>query len=63
MNKTDPKKVPSQKFVFARTSRYNDPTFYEKKIYHFTIPLINLKKVFRRRKQELYQMEGFLKKF
>jgi len=39
MPKTDPKKVPSQKFVFARTSRYNDPTFYEKKISHFTIPL------------------------
>ena len=40
MPKTDPKKVPSQKFVFARTSRYNDPTFYEKKFSHFTIPLI-----------------------
>ena len=39
MPKTDPKKVPSQKFVFARTSRYNDPTFYEKKISHITIPL------------------------
>jgi len=39
MPKTDPKKVPSQKFVFARTSRYNDPTFYEKKNSHFTIPL------------------------
>ena len=31
MLKTDPKKVPSQKYGFA---------FYEKKISHFTIPLI-----------------------
>ena len=31
MLKTDPKKVPSQKYVFASSSRYNDLTFYEKK--------------------------------
>ena len=35
--KTDPKKVPSQKKIFARLSRYNDPTFYEKKNSHFII--------------------------
>ena len=32
MLKTDPKKVPRPKFVFARSSWYNDLTFYEKKI-------------------------------
>ena len=32
MLKTDPKKVPSQKYGFACSSRYNDLTFYEKKI-------------------------------
>ena len=28
-----------RKYVFACSSRYNDLTFYEKKISHFTIPL------------------------
>ena len=32
MLKTDPKKVPSQKYVFAGSSWDNDLTFYEKKI-------------------------------
>ena len=32
MLKTDPKKVPSQKYGFACSSRSNDLTFYEKKI-------------------------------
>ena len=40
MVKTDPKKVPSQKLFFARSSRYNCPTFYEKKKSHFTTPLM-----------------------
>ena len=40
MLKTDQKKVPSQKYVFACSSRYNDLTFYEKKNSHFTIPLM-----------------------
>ena len=39
MLKTDQKKVPSQKYGFACSSRYNDLTFYEKQISHFTIPL------------------------
>ena len=33
MLKTDPKKVLSLKYVFACSSRYNDLTFYEKKIF------------------------------
>ena len=33
------KKVQSPKIFFARLCRYNDPTFYEKKKSHFTIPL------------------------
>ena len=35
----DLKKVTSPKFFFARLCRYNDPTFYENKKSHFTIPL------------------------
>ena len=31
MVKTDQKKVPSQNFFLARSSRYTCPTFYEKK--------------------------------
>ena len=31
MLQTDPKKVPSQKYIFACSSRYNNLTFYEKK--------------------------------
>ena len=31
MLKTYPKKVPSQKYGFACSSRYDDLTFYEKK--------------------------------
>ena len=34
-----PKKGYKPNFLFARSSRYNCPTFYEKKISHFTIPL------------------------
>ena len=45
MLKTDPKEVPSQKYGFACSSRYNDLTFYEKKISQFTIPLMISKKV------------------
>jgi len=32
MLKTDPKKIPSQKYYFACSSRYGGLTFYEKKI-------------------------------
>ena len=32
MVKTDPKKFPSPKFFFARSSKFKCPTFYEKKI-------------------------------
>ena len=39
MLKADPKKVPSQSFLFACSSRYNDLTFYKKNS-HITIPLI-----------------------
>ena len=39
MVKTDPKKGSKPNFLFARSSRYNCPTFWEKKNSHFTIPL------------------------
>ena len=39
MVKTDFKKGSKPNFLFARSFRYNCPTFYEKKISHFTIPL------------------------
>ena len=39
MVKTDPKKVPSQIFFLLIPLGTIAPTFYEKKISHFTFPL------------------------
>ena len=43
MAKTDPKKIPSQKFfctfIYIFRLQENDQTFYKKKISHFSIPL------------------------
>ena len=47
MLKTDPKKDLSQIYGFSCSSRYNDLTFYEKKISHFTIPLKKPKQIIR----------------
>ena len=61
-SKQNQKRSQAQKICFARSSRYNYPTFYEKKISHFTMPLrtcninINMRKTFLRKKCAIMQI-------